>query len=235
MPKLILIPGLMCDEMLWQPMLQEFKNNYLAEIMSIDSCSEIEKFSQAVSKNIREDIVLIGFSMGAWIALSLFCHLENYCKGLVLISSAPGYLKQTTKDHLLNYIQLISSGHFEAYINSDYEQDISSVNKDNQNIKINLLNMMRREGPDVAIRQLNAILRCNNNFSYLNQIRCPTLLIRGADDRSINIARQEQMLSETSKSELSIIPKAAHYVPIENPQAVASLIEGWLLKHEICT
>lgn len=235
MTKLILIPGLMCDEMLWKPMLQEFENNYLAEIMSINSCSEIEKFSQTVSHNISEDIVLIGFSMGAWIALSLFYHLENYCKGLVLISSAPGYLKQTTKDHLLNYIHLISSGHFEAYINSDYDQDISAVNKDNQNIKINLLNMMRRQGAGVAIRQLNAILECNNYFSYLNQIRCPTLLIRGADDKSINIARQEHMLREIPQAELSIIPKAAHYIPLENPKSITSVIDEWLLKHNICT
>ena len=234
MPKLVLIPGLMCDAALWQPTLQEFKNNYHSEIVSINSCSEIEQFSHMLSQKIRENVVLIGFSMGAWIALSLFHDLKNYIKGLILISSAPGSLKQTTKDHLLSYIHLISSGHFEAYIHSDYEQDISAVNKDNQGLKTNLLNMMRRQGAEVAIRQLNALLECKNNFRYLKEIDCPTLLIRGADDKSINTARQEQILLEICNAELSIIPDAAHYIPLENPRAMASVLNEWLLKNKFC-
>lgn len=235
MTKFVFIPGLMCDATLWQPAFQEFKNNYHSEIVSINSCSEIQQFSHMLSQNIRENVVLIGFSMGAWIALSLFYDLKNYSKGLVLISSAPGSLKQTTKDHLLSYIQLISSGHFEEYIHSDYEQDISAVNKDNQGLKTNLLNMMRRQGAEVAIRQLNALIECKNKFNYLKEIDCPTLLIRGADDKSINIARQEQMLLEISNAELSIIPNAAHYIPLENPRAMVSVLDEWLLKNKLCS
>ncbi|WP_131740677.1 alpha/beta fold hydrolase [Legionella busanensis] len=87
---------------------------------------------------------------------------------------------------------------------------------------------MRKEGAQVAIKQLNALIHCGIKFDHLKEIRCPTLLIRGDQDSSINIIRQEQMLMEIPSTNLSIISDSAHYVPLQAPTSLASTIEKWL-------
>lgn len=228
MKNLLLIPGLLSDKTLWKPVLRTFKDNYHSEIINVASCKKIEELSQSICENINKEVVLIGFSLGAWIALNVYSILPNYCKALILISSAPGSLTTTTRQHFLTYIQQISSGNFEEFIKADYEQDVSISNKNDQNLKSTLMGMMRNHGPQVAINQLNAMLMFKGDFSNLSYVHCPTLLIRGIDDKSINIKRQEEILSEINKAELAIVPNSAHYIPLENPNVTASIIENWL-------
>ncbi|MBX3710012.1 MAG: alpha/beta hydrolase [Gammaproteobacteria bacterium] len=228
MTNLILIPGLLSNKTLWEPVLQAFKNNYSSEIIDVASCKSIEELSQSICKKINKEIVLIGFSLGAWVALNTYSILPHYCKALILISSAPGCLTTETQQHFLTYLQQISSGNFEEFIKNDYEKDISESNKNNQELKNTLMSMMKNHGSKIAINQLNAMLTFKSDFSNLSYVHCPTLLIRGIDDQSINIKRQEEILNEIKDASLAIIPNSAHYIPLENPKAIASIMEDWL-------
>ncbi|KTD18383.1 alpha/beta fold hydrolase [Legionella jordanis] len=228
MKKIIFIPGLLGNEALWQPLLHEFKNNYDIQILNVSTCEDIGKFAQQYSLTIQQDVILIGFSMGAWIALSMYFGMAKYCNKLILISSAPGHLKHSTKELFSGYIQQITQGEFETFINKDYEVDVSPENKTNPHLKRQLCAMMRKEGPQVAIKQLKALMHCENQFNRLNEVSCPTLLIRGEKDKNINIQRQALMLAEIPKAEIRIIPNSAHYVPLENPEILASVMENWL-------
>ena len=228
MTNLILIPGLLCNESLYQPVIKECKNNYEIQIADVSSFKSIEDCAKAVCSNVSKDVVLVGFSFGAWVALHSYSLLQQYCKGLILISSAPGNLKVSTEQRFLHYINEISSGNFEAFIDEDYEQDISPKNKMNVKLKEALFTMMRNQGENVAINQLKALLEFKSGFVSLNEIKCPTLLIRGEDDKSLNIQKQEKMLHEIPHAKLVVIPDAAHYVPIENPAVMAMEIDSWI-------
>ncbi len=227
--KLVLIPGLLCDKMLWQPMLVAFKNSYHSQIVDVASCEKIEELSQGICRDIHEEVVLVGFSLGAWVALSVYTSLPKYCKALILISSAPGSLSPTTRDHFSTYVKQVSSGFFEEFMKADYEQDISPANQGDPKLRKSFMNMMRNQGPEVAIRQFNAMLGFTGDFRILSHVHCPTLLIRGIDDKSVNVRRQEEMLREIDRSELVIIPNSAHYVPLENPKTLAATIENWMI------
>lgn len=228
MTKLLLIPGLLCDERLWQPVLSAFKKPFNSQIIDVASCEKIEELSQAVCRNIQEEVVLVGFSLGAWVALSVYSSLPKYCKALILISSAPGSLTPATRHYFSKSIKQLSSGSFEEFMNADFELDVSPSNQGDPKIRKSFMDMMRNQGPEVAIKQLNSMLRFTGDFRNLSHVHCPTLLIRGIDDKSVNVQRQEQMLREISQSELVIIPNSAHYVPLENPKTTASTIENWI-------
>ncbi|STX52336.1 lipolytic protein [Legionella busanensis] len=135
MKNLVLIPGLLGNEILWQPMLQSLKNDYNVQIVNVSTCENIEEFAYKQSLNIHEGFILIGFSLGAGIALTMYNYMTKYCNRLILISSAPGYLKQSTKELFSSYIQQIKQGKFESFIQKDYEEDVSFENKKNNNLK----------------------------------------------------------------------------------------------------
>lgn len=229
MKKILLIPGLLCDEKLWQPLLQHIRNQYNFINIDIAHGSSIEKLAAEIAK--EKDAILIGFSLGARIALHAYSLAPENFQALILISSAPGELTDSTKQHFLSYIEKISTGKFEEYLQADFKQDISEKNKSNLILKENLLSMMRRLGPDIALKQLNMLLQFKGNFSNLNYVTCPTLLIQGEDDKSINQNRLIQIHKEISRSLLIKITDAAHYIPLENPLELANAIDEWLEYH----
>lgn len=184
MTNLIFIPGLLCDQTLYQPVISAFKRNYAIQIADVSSFESIEDLASAICKNISKEVVLVGFSFGAWVALHAYSMLQQYCQGLILISSAPGNLTEATKQRFSHYINEITSGHFDAFINEDYEQDISAKNKMNANLKNVFMTMMNKQGQQVAIKQLKAMLEFKNVFKKYGDIACPTLLMRGEDDQS---------------------------------------------------
>jgi len=228
MKKIVLIPGLLCDSTLWQPMLEYFQTQYHYKNISIGQDNSIEELAVEISKN--KEVILIGFSLGARIALHSYFLAPQNVNALILISSAPGQLSETTKQHFLSYINKIITGKFEDYLEADFEQDISEKNKSNQVLKNDLLNMMRKQGPEVALRQLTMLLQHNKIFDNLHTVHCPTLLIRGEDDKSINRKRQEQIQQEIPLAKLITIANAAHYIPLENPKELAEIIEAFLEK-----
>lgn len=228
MKKLLFIPGLLGDPSFWHPTIQLFSAEHDCQVMDTSSDLSIEQMAQNLWCDINDKITIIGFSFGAWIALQACLMHPQRCEALILISSAPGHLKPATRERFLAYINQISSGEFEAFLQADFDQDIAPVNKNDQKLKSALLDMMRKQGPEMAIRQLNSMLQFAGDFNNLTAIKCPTLLLRGACDYSINSKRQGEICQEIAQAELKIIDDAAHYIPLENPEAMAKAIQDWL-------
>ncbi len=226
----MMIPGLLCDKGLFQPIINSFKKNYEINIADVSRASSIDECAKSIAKNINNDVILIGFSYGAWVSLHLYSQIKQYCRGIVLISSAPGNLTNATKQRFEQYVQEIISGDFAKFVEDDFEHDVSEINQSNSELKKNFMAMVYRQGEDVAIRQLKSMIAYQGLPLNFTEINCPTLLMRGAEDKSINIPKQEKMLHEIPQAELAIISDSAHYIPIENPESTASTIESWIRK-----
>jgi len=233
MMKLIFIPGLLCDDSFWQPIINCFKHQYEIQIIDVSSCTDIDEFARSIVEGIDEDVILVGFSLGAWIALHAYSLLRDYCRGIILISSTPGNLTPSTQNRLSGYIEEIESGDFEKFINDDYEFDFAESNKKHADLKKAFMKMTHDQGAKVAVNQLRSMLEFNKAFPNMNEISSPSLLIRGQEDRSLNIPRQEKMLQEIPDAKLVEISNAAHYAPLENPEITALEIESWMLASKL--
>jgi pimeloyl-ACP methyl ester carboxylesterase len=66
----------------------------------------------------------------------------------------------------------------------------------------------------------------------LERITQPTLLIVGESDRLTPPKYSEFLLQRLPSAALSVIPDAGHYVQIERPGAVASIVQTWLTAEE---
>ncbi len=217
----VFIPGILCDDTLWADTIKHLPGQHHYNIFDISSCESIEQLAGSLAQTVSSKIILVGFSFGARVALKTYPLISQYCAGLALVSSAPGKLSEKTREHFYSYINQIQTNQFEEYIMADYEHDIAAINKNNSYIKNTLLNMMRQQGPNIAIKQLHALLKNEESYGCLSAVHCPTLLIHGDLDRSINIDRLNTIQKTIPNAEKVIIPNSAHYVPLENPKALA--------------
>lgn len=66
-----------------------------------------------------------------------------------------------------------------------------------------------------AYRKAMASLGLFNSIKRLGEIKAPTLVITGADDTTVNPARQRLLAAGIPKSQQVIIPDAGHAVPVD--------------------
>ena len=54
-----------------------------------------------------------------------------------------------------------------------------------------------------------------NSLKRLGEIKAPTLVVTGADDTTVNPARQRLLVAGIPKAQQVIIPDAGHAVPVD--------------------
>ena len=83
-----------------------------------------------------------------------------------------------------------------------------------------------RLGGDVFRRQSNLVRE--SDIERLSEIKCPTLVIAGENDRIRNLDEARELNDGIPHSTLKIVPQSGHMVPMEQPSLLGELIRSWL-------
>jgi pimeloyl-ACP methyl ester carboxylesterase len=59
-------------------------------------------------------------------------------------------------------------------------------------------------------------------------IQCPTLVLRGANSLAMSEAIAEEMVKENANASVVVVPDAAHFIAIEQPEAFERIVREWL-------
>ncbi|MFK7896902.1 MAG: alpha/beta fold hydrolase [Myxococcota bacterium] len=197
----------------------EFPDQHEVGAFGLDLASLVASFG-------REDVILIGHSMGAAVALD---HTSRFpaTRGLVLVDLARGRSKgsrrkarlalsfrrtyPTRKDAIARYQFLPESSHA------------------SESLRASIARHSVQEEPD-------------GRFGYkfdpawfalppsppadLSKVRCPTLLIRGAESNLISEDSASEFISQIEKGEDIALAHAGHHVMLDQPEAfIARIIE----------
>lgn len=83
---------------------------------------------------------------------------------------------------------------------------------------------------DAFGRQVQAALR-HNTYDRLPQIRCPTLIISGSDDRIMPAENSRILAERIPNAELVMLPKAGHGYPVECAEESNAIVLDFLCRH----
>jgi pimeloyl-ACP methyl ester carboxylesterase len=176
--------------------------------------------------------ILCGLSMGGYITLRSVERMENKLGGLILCDTKSesdtdeGKLKRADGIKTINQlgVQKFISGFVpncfaEYFINTrtrDYNEILSrSLNSDPVGLKGCLLAMQGRT--DVT--------------KYLSNIKIPTLVVCGEEDKFTPPTVMKKMADIIMRSEFEIIPGAGHMSPVEKPDYFNETILDFLKKN----
>ncbi len=84
---------------------------------------------------------------------------------------------------------------------------------------------------DPELRKSNPpIVRPNaeTQWQALRQLKCPTLILRGAETDVLGRETAERMVREIPNARLVELPKSGHQVPFDNPEAFLKAVQGFL-------
>jgi pimeloyl-ACP methyl ester carboxylesterase len=185
---------------------------------------EIAEYGNAVlefMKAVRlSSVVLVGFSMGSAIALSIALKYRKRVLGLGLVGSGA---KMRVAASTLE--MAASPSTFPAAVQTIIENSYSST------ADPRLKELAAKQMLETRQAVLYGDFIACDAFDIMEdvkRIRVPTLLICGSADRMTPTNRSEYLQDQIEGAELHIIEGAGHMVMIERPDEVASLLADFL-------
>jgi len=176
--------------------------------------------------------IVIGLSMGGYIALRAFQRDATHFRGLVLCDTKseadddPGKLaraqsiKTVNQDGLQSYASVLVSLCF----SEDAHEKRPQLYRD-------AFEQVCRQNPIGVKGCLLAMAGRTDTTDWLRTLDLPTLVVVGQNDRLTPLALMRSMQEKIVGSEFAQIADAGHMSPLENPLAFNRALERFLTEH----
>lgn len=227
-PSLVLVPGLLCDAVLWNHQEDSLKD--VAEVMVADVSGHdtMAELARAVLASAPERFALAGLSMGGYIVQEIMRQAPERVTRLALISTTARTDTPEAARQRRDMIRLSRLGNFIGLTARRLHLLIHPDRLNDQELTSAVLEMARRVGRDTFVRQQTAILGRKDGREDLKSIFCPTLILCGRQDAITPPEVHEEMAAAVPGSKLVIVEDAGHLVPLERPHAVSAVLRYWL-------
>jgi len=223
---MLLIPGFMLDADLWrdvEPALAQWGPIAHAVATEGDTLAEM---ADHILKDAPQTFVLVGFSMGGYVAREILRQAPERVEALILIAtSARGDsdVQAKRKQALANQPDGIS---FRGLSTAAVASSLHPVNAGRTDLVTRIQDMGHRLGGAVFRRQ--SLLDRHDARHELGAINCPTLIIAGDEDRLRSREEAQELHEGIVNSAFAVIEKTGHMVPLEAPEALAAVMNEWL-------
>lgn len=222
---LVLVPGFMLDHQMWaslEPEMADFRPIIHADLGRDDS---IRTMAQRLIREAPSRFVLIGFSLGGYVAREVARLAPDNVSALVLVATSSradtpeqAHRKAAAAALATEPFKGLSLGSLRASVHPDRSTDDELIGR--------LQAMGSRLGLATFRRQSNLDRRGDSD--RLSEIECPTLIVAGQDDKLRGLDEARELHAGISHSTLEIIPHTGHMIPMEQPVALANVIKSWL-------
>ena len=228
--EVLMLPGFGCDADSMLELEDALKGNqcikHVKHILLTAENSLDEMVRTIENKYQHSELLLVGFSMGGWVAQAVASKLRSNVKGVILISSwteAPSQYLQIIK----SLHEKIKSGEtLDSFRQLVVEGFIDIQTKDAMADR--WVSMANRIGPEMFLSQTKAILADPNVGQCIPNIECPTLAIAGAADTLLTPDEQFKSLLDPAIFQTVILESCGHNLIWERPLMVSSFVEQWL-------
>ncbi|PCI85143.1 MAG: alpha/beta hydrolase [Hyphomicrobiales bacterium] len=227
MNTLILIPGLICDKIIWQALARSASahmNIYNADLTKSTSISDM---AQMILDDVEGDMIVVGHSLGGRVAMEMARINPARIIGLVLADT--GYMPKSEGEEIKRQA-MIDLGHesMEKLVAQWLPPMLNPETEPDPQLYADLTDMVLRADADIHERQIRALITRPDASQYLNQINCPTLLLVGRQDGWSPVAQHQEIADEIANSQLVIIEDAGHFAPVEQETKVVKAITNWM-------
>ena len=229
MTPLVMIPGMMCDERIFAPQIEELVSKRSVHIADISKHDTISDLAADVLSHAPPKFCLVGHSMGGIVAMEICAQDPKRIEKLVLMDTNPLAELEEVKLKREPQISDALSGKLINVIRDEMKPNYLA-SSENQDIILNIcLEMALSLGPKVFINQSRALQTRADQQSNIQSINIPVLIMCGSEDKLCTVERHEMMHNMISNSELKIINNAGHMPTLEQPSETTEVLKEWLM------
>ena len=241
---LLLVPGLMCDQAVWAPLLPSLSAVRTCTVVDHGQADSLVTMAQQLLAQAPPRFALAGHSMGARVALEVMRLAPQRVQGVALLCSGyaarpvgqPGQDEADKRQVLLDLartqgVRAMAS----VWVQGMVHPERLGANPHDQDLVESIVQMFERKSADVFACQIKALLNRPEGSEVLVGLAVPTLVLCGRHDSWAPPAQHLAMHGLVGRQNgpgeratLAIIEDAGHMAPMEQPKAVADALLAWL-------
>jgi pimeloyl-ACP methyl ester carboxylesterase len=229
-PPVVLLHGYPFNRSLWAPQVEALKSSYRIVTPDLRGFGDSEIAPTATMKEMAADIaalmdhlgirraMLVGLSMGGYVALAFYRQFELSVRGLILADTRPqgdteeGKLAraQQAKQILMEGMPVIADNMLPKLLHPE------TVSK-RPGVVRRVREMILQTKPAGAVAALQGMATREDHTEFLSRIIVPTLIVVGSDDAITPLQDAETMHQKIRGSRLVTIDNAGHVSNLEQP------------------
>ncbi len=225
-----MVPGMMCDERIFSPQIEELSKNLEVTIADISSFSSVRELASDVLKKAPKKFSLLGHSMGGIVAMEIYSQEPNRIEKLILMDTNPKAELEEVKSKREPQIRDIREGKLLNVMRDEMKPNYLAESENQESVLTTCMDMALSLGPDVFINQSRALQTRADQQSNIQSINIPVLIMCGSEDKLCTVERHEMMHNMISDSDLKIINNAGHMPTLEQPKETTEVLKEWLMK-----
>lgn len=233
-PCIVFLPGLLCDEVVWQ---EQRKALSFADSISpsYGHAASIEEMARLVLSEVgAERFSLAGHSMGGRVALEIARMAPQRVERLALLDTGmepiatgeAGASERAKRKALLD--KALENGMRE--MGGQWARGMVHPGRLDTPLFEEVLDMVARFTPSIFAAQIDALLGRPDATAVLQALNCPTLLVCGRQDLWSPLSRHERMQQLCPGAELVVIEDSGHMSTMEQPEQVSKALADWMLR-----
>ena len=228
---MVLVPGYMLDRDLWT----EFEAGLAAtdgapfsiHHADLSQDATIEAMAARLLADAPEHFVLVGFSMGGYVAREAVHAAPHRVLALVLVATSAEGDSDVQRQRKEAVARSFDPAKFAGLSRSAVLSSVAPAHADGP-LVARIQAMGDRLGGAVFRRQ-SALVR-TGDADRLGEISCPTLIVAGAEDRLRRLDEAQALHEGIPGSTLAVVPASGHMIPLEAPAELLAIVGPWLEK-----
>jgi pimeloyl-ACP methyl ester carboxylesterase len=231
MTTLIFIPGLACDAEVFADVLAAWPTAPL-DLHITDAIARADTIAAMAAAVLAEappgPLALVGHSMGGMVAMHAALRAEpGRLRALALLATSARADTPELVALRTAACEEFAAGRIEAVLDANVPFAFHPQHAADAALVARYKAIVLRAGAERLIRQNRAVMAREDLRARLAQIRCSVLVAAGEGDGLTPPEMAHEIAAALPAAELHLLPRCGHMLTLEQPSAVAALLDAW--------
>lgn len=220
---LLLVPGLLCDEALWQPQITHLAGTVECLVGDTTKDDTAAGMAARILASAPPRFQLAGLSMGGYVVFEILRRAPERVSKLALLDTQARPDTDEQRERRKGLMRLAEIGRFKGVTPRLLPMLVHEDHLSDTALTEIVIGMAERIGKDAYLRQQNAILTRKDSRPMLPALTIPTLVVCGLQDALTPPDRAEEMATMIPGARLELIDRCGHLSSLEHPERVNAL------------
>jgi pimeloyl-ACP methyl ester carboxylesterase len=225
---LVLLGGTLCNGRLWLPMLETLNASHVISI-TLEGADSTESFAQQLLSTLPPRFCVVGFSLGAMVALQMLADAPQRIAGMALLSVNPLADDPNNAPSRREAVKEARRQGLATWLTATmWPRYVAPAHLEREALHRTLVQMAEESGVETFAKQTEVAISRQDKRAALATFTAPTLIINGAHD-PICTPHHHQLAAEAAACAQQItFSDCGHFLPLEAPERLASSLRNWL-------
>src|SRR5262245_48645637 len=196
--------------------------------LTMESCAEdLHQLLERLA--IKQKVILLGLSMGGYVAFEFVRKYPESLRGLVLAATQPIADSEASRKGRYETAEFVQKEGTAALADRLIPRLLGKTTLQREPATVQRVRgLIESNSPSGIVAACYGLASRRDSSALLSQIRLPTLVVAGEEDVIVERVQAEAMHKKIAWSWLAVIPQSGHLVNLEQPAQFHEVVTDFL-------